>query len=73
MILFYVTFLSQPVGPLVACMLEHYSESSQLYILNLYINPVVAGMSSLSGKSIKEISQLLDEYGIKHGPIVGMS
>lgn len=27
-------------------------------------------MSSLSGKSIKEISQLLDEYGIKHGPIV---
>ncbi len=29
-------------------------------------------MSSLSGKSDKEISQLLDEYGIKHGPIVGM-
>ncbi|KAF4096778.1 emerin (Emery-Dreifuss muscular dystrophy) [Onychostoma macrolepis] len=28
-------------------------------------------MSSLSGKSDKEISQLLDEYGIKHGPIVG--
>ncbi|XP_073679781.1 emerin (Emery-Dreifuss muscular dystrophy) [Garra rufa] len=27
-------------------------------------------MSSLSGKSDKEISQLLDEYGIKHGPIV---
>ncbi len=73
MILFYVTILSQPVGPLVTCMLEHYSESSQLYIVNLYINPVVVDMSSLSGKSIKEISQLLDEYGIKHGPIVGMS
>ncbi|KAK2885687.1 hypothetical protein QQF64_020888 [Cirrhinus molitorella] len=27
-------------------------------------------MSSLTGKSDKEISQLLDEYGIKHGPIV---
>lgn len=27
-------------------------------------------MSTLSGKSDKEISQLLDEYGIKHGPIV---
>ncbi|ROL53294.1 hypothetical protein DPX16_20933 [Anabarilius grahami] len=27
-------------------------------------------MSSLSGKSDKEISQLLDEYGIKHGPVV---
>lgn len=27
-------------------------------------------MSSLSVKSEKEISQLLDEYGIKHGPIV---
>ncbi|XP_059383641.1 emerin (Emery-Dreifuss muscular dystrophy) [Carassius carassius] len=27
-------------------------------------------MSSLRGKSDKEISQLLDEYGIKHGPIV---
>ncbi|RXN23564.1 emerin-like protein [Labeo rohita] len=27
-------------------------------------------MSSLSGKSDKEIGQLLDEYGIKHGPIV---
>lgn len=40
--------------------------------LNLNIKPVVADMSSLSGKSDKEISQLLDEYGIKHGPIVGM-
>ncbi|XP_043081250.1 emerin (Emery-Dreifuss muscular dystrophy) [Puntigrus tetrazona] len=28
-------------------------------------------MSSLSGKSDQEIIQLLDEYGIKHGPIVG--
>nr|XP_055044756.1 emerin (Emery-Dreifuss muscular dystrophy) isoform X3 [Misgurnus anguillicaudatus] len=27
-------------------------------------------MSSLSDKSDKEIGQLLDEYGIKHGPIV---
>ncbi|KAG1961875.1 emerin [Pimephales promelas] len=27
-------------------------------------------MSTLSGKSDKEISQLLDEYGIKHGPVV---
>ncbi|XP_067303398.1 emerin (Emery-Dreifuss muscular dystrophy) [Pseudorasbora parva] len=27
-------------------------------------------MSTFSGKSDKEISQLLDEYGIKHGPIV---
>ncbi|XP_051947772.1 emerin (Emery-Dreifuss muscular dystrophy) [Xyrauchen texanus] len=27
-------------------------------------------MSSLSDKSDKEITQLLDEYGIKHGPIV---
>ncbi|XP_077070549.1 emerin (Emery-Dreifuss muscular dystrophy) [Siphateles boraxobius] len=27
-------------------------------------------MSTLNGKSDKEISQLLDEYGIKHGPIV---
>ncbi|XP_067095871.1 emerin-like [Osmerus mordax] len=28
-------------------------------------------MSLLSSKSEQEISQLLDEYGIKHGPIVG--
>ncbi|XP_030625569.1 emerin (Emery-Dreifuss muscular dystrophy) [Chanos chanos] len=28
-------------------------------------------MSSLSNKSDKEISDLLDDYGIKHGPIVG--
>ncbi|XP_071332083.1 uncharacterized protein [Trachinotus anak] len=27
-------------------------------------------MSSLSGKSAQEISDLLDEYGIKHGPVV---
>ncbi|XP_026222637.1 uncharacterized protein LOC113166724 isoform X2 [Anabas testudineus] len=27
-------------------------------------------MSSLSSKSAKEISDLLDEYGIKHGPVV---
>ncbi|KAA0707011.1 Emerin [Triplophysa tibetana] len=27
-------------------------------------------MASLSDKSDKEIGQLLDEYGIKHGPIV---
>uniref|UniRef100_A0A3Q3K645 LEM domain-containing protein n=1 Tax=Monopterus albus TaxID=43700 RepID=A0A3Q3K645_MONAL len=27
-------------------------------------------MSSLSSKSVQEISDLLDEYGIKHGPIV---
>uniref|UniRef100_A0A8C2G1I7 Emerin (Emery-Dreifuss muscular dystrophy) n=1 Tax=Cyprinus carpio TaxID=7962 RepID=A0A8C2G1I7_CYPCA len=27
-------------------------------------------MSSLSGKSVKELSQLLNEYGINHGPIV---
>ncbi|KTG45195.1 hypothetical protein cypCar_00003513, partial [Cyprinus carpio] len=30
----------------------------------------VQDMSSLSGKSDEEISQLLDEYGIKHGPIL---
>ncbi|XP_026187491.1 emerin isoform X2 [Mastacembelus armatus] len=28
-------------------------------------------MSSLSSKSAQEISDLLDEYGIKHGPVVG--
>ncbi|XP_018580782.1 emerin (Emery-Dreifuss muscular dystrophy) [Scleropages formosus] len=28
-------------------------------------------MSSLSTKSDKEINELLDEYGIKHGPVVG--
>lgn len=28
-------------------------------------------MSSLSNKSAQEISELLDEYGIKHGPVVG--
>lgn len=28
-------------------------------------------MSSLSGKSAQDISDLLDEYGIKHGPVVG--
>lgn len=28
-------------------------------------------MSSLSDKSAQEISDLLDEYGIKHGPVVG--
>lgn len=27
-------------------------------------------MSSLSGKSAEEISELLDEFGIKHGPVV---
>uniref|UniRef100_A0A3Q4GPM3 LEM domain-containing protein n=1 Tax=Neolamprologus brichardi TaxID=32507 RepID=A0A3Q4GPM3_NEOBR len=27
-------------------------------------------MSSLSDKSAQEISDLLDEYGIKHGPVV---
>lgn len=27
-------------------------------------------MSSLSSKSAEEISELLDEYGIKHGPVV---
>ncbi|KAL7397906.1 hypothetical protein ABVT39_001429 [Epinephelus coioides] len=27
-------------------------------------------MSSLSSKSAQEISELLDEYGIKHGPVV---
>lgn len=27
-------------------------------------------MSSLSGKSAEEIAELLDEYGIKHGPVV---
>ncbi|XP_061592300.1 emerin (Emery-Dreifuss muscular dystrophy) [Cololabis saira] len=27
-------------------------------------------MSSLSNKSAQEISELLDEYGIKHGPVV---
>ncbi|XP_037540156.1 emerin (Emery-Dreifuss muscular dystrophy) isoform X2 [Nematolebias whitei] len=27
-------------------------------------------MASLSNKSAEEISQLLDEYGIKHGPVV---
>ncbi|KAL6482823.1 hypothetical protein MHYP_G00076950 [Metynnis hypsauchen] len=32
--------------------------------------PTVAVMSSLSGKSSEELSRLLDEYGIKHGPIV---
>ncbi|KAI4886411.1 hypothetical protein NFI96_015331, partial [Prochilodus magdalenae] len=30
----------------------------------------VAVMSSLSGKTTDELSRLLDEYGIKHGPIV---
>ncbi|XP_048879087.1 emerin (Emery-Dreifuss muscular dystrophy) [Brienomyrus brachyistius] len=28
-------------------------------------------MSTLSSKSDREISQLLDDYGIKHGPVVG--
>ncbi len=28
-------------------------------------------MSSLSSKSAQEISDLLDDYGIKHGPVVG--
>lgn len=28
-------------------------------------------MSSLSNKSAQEISELLNEYGIKHGPVVG--
>lgn len=28
-------------------------------------------MSSLSSKSAQEIHELLDEYGIKHGPVVG--
>ncbi|MEQ2177825.1 hypothetical protein GOODEAATRI_007590 [Goodea atripinnis] len=27
-------------------------------------------MASLSSKSLQEISDLLDEYGIKHGPVV---
>lgn len=29
------------------------------------------GMSDLSAKSAEEIRDLLDEYGIKHGPVVG--
>ncbi|XP_026881051.2 emerin isoform X2 [Electrophorus electricus] len=28
-------------------------------------------MATLSSKSNQELSQLLDEYGIKHGPVVG--
>lgn len=28
-------------------------------------------MSSLSTKSDREISKLLDQYGIKHGPVIG--
>ncbi|CAK6951316.1 emerin-like [Scomber scombrus] len=28
-------------------------------------------MSALSSKTAQEISELLDEYGIKHGPVVG--
>ena len=28
-------------------------------------------MSSLTAMSAEEISKLLDEYGIKHGPVVG--
>lgn len=31
----------------------------------------VKTMSSLSTMSAQEISDLLDEYGIKHGPVVG--
>ncbi|XP_042347405.1 deoxyribonuclease I-like 1-like [Plectropomus leopardus] len=34
------------------------------------VNQVPTTMSSLSGKSAQEISELLDEYGIKHGPVV---
>lgn len=30
-------------------------------------------MSSLSSMSAGELSELLDEYGIKHGPVVGES
>lgn len=28
-------------------------------------------MANLSRKTVAELSELLDEYGIKHGPIVG--
>lgn len=28
-------------------------------------------MASLSNMSAEEISKMLDEYGIKHGPVVG--